>query len=69
MTTPSNNIKPWFWGKNFWAAIFSIASVYPDDPDKEQIKYTKLYLLSLRKTLPCGSCRESYTRVESRQAF
>jgi len=55
-----HNIKPCFWGKKYWGSIFAIAAVYPQVPDYEYVSHVKMFLLSLRKVLPCASCRESY---------
>jgi hypothetical protein len=62
-----NNIKPCFWGKKFWGTIFSMVAVYPNNPSKEYIKSVKYFFLSLKETLPCTSCRESYTIFISEQ--
>jgi hypothetical protein len=65
MVLEMNNIKPCFWGKKYWGTIFSMAAVYPENPDKKYIKSVKAFLLSLRETLPCSGCRESYTLFTS----
>jgi hypothetical protein len=61
MSLEMNNIKPCFWGKKYWGTLFSMAAVYPNNPDQEYIKSVRAFLLSWRKTLPCSGCRESYT--------
>ena len=65
MVLEMNNIKPCFWGKKYWGTLFSMAAVYPTNPDKDYIKSVRLFLLSLRNTLPCSGCRESYTNFTS----
>lgn len=61
MVLEMNNIKPCFWGKKYWGSLFSMAAVYPHDPDVEYIKSVRAFLSSWKKTLPCSGCRESYT--------
>jgi hypothetical protein len=65
MAIEMNNIKPCFWGKKYWGTIFSMAAVYPDNPDKEYIKNIRMFLISLKKTLPCSGCRSSYANFTS----
>jgi len=64
-TNNINNIKPCFWGKKYWGTMFSMAAVYPDNPDIEYIKSIRMYFVSLRNTLPCAGCRISYTNFTS----
>lgn len=65
MSLEMNNIKPCFWGKKYWGALFSMTAVYPNNPDVEYIKSVRSFLLSWRQTLPCMGCRESYTNFSS----
>lgn len=60
-----NNIKPCFWGKKYWGSIYSMAAVYPNNPNKEYIESIRMFFLSLRHTLPCEGCRISYTNFTS----
>jgi len=62
MVIEINNIKPCFWGKKYWGTIFSMVAVYPEIADKDYIKNTQMFFISLKKTLPCASCRESYSQ-------
>jgi hypothetical protein len=57
------NIKPCWWGPNFWYSIFSIAATYPDKPDPKIIESTKNYFISLKLLLPCEGCRNSYATL------
>ena len=57
-----NNIKPCWWGPNFWQAMFDIAAVYPEKADKNMMENTQAYFKSLQFLLPCSGCRESYTK-------
>jgi hypothetical protein len=61
MVLEMNNIKPCFWGKKYWGGLYSMAAVYPKNPDIEYIKSVRALLLSWKKTLPCAGCRESYS--------
>ena len=61
MSLEMNNIKPCFWGKKYWGTIFSMCAVYPNNPTKEYIVSARTFLLSLKNTLPCSGCRESYS--------
>ena len=65
MSLEMNNIKPCFWGKKYWGVLFSMAAVYPKNPDAEYIKHIKSFLASWKKTLPCSGCRESYINFSS----
>jgi len=60
-----NNIKPYFWGPHFWETLFSICALYPDNPNKNFINSTKMYMISLKELLPCMSCRKSYEKFSS----
>lgn len=62
MVLEMNNIKPCFWGKKYWGTLFSMAAVYPKNPDPEYIKSVRAFLLSWKKMLPCAGCRESYAK-------
>ncbi len=57
----NNNIKPFLWGPNFWAAIFNFTAVYPENADSKIIESTRNYFLSLKLLLPCESCRSSFS--------
>ncbi len=63
----SNGIKTSFWGPHAWNFLFStIAGSYPikyDNKDKNHQKILKSFINmfnSLKETLPCIYCRESY---------
>lgn len=67
LTELTHNIKPCFWGSKFWGTIFSMCATYPDEPSQSFIKSIKMYLISLRDLLPCGSCRVSYRIFSSEE--
>lgn len=54
------NIKPWWWGPNIWAFMYSFIAVYPERPDIKVMDGAKLFFLSLKSLIPCESCRISY---------
>jgi hypothetical protein len=65
----SNGIKTSFWGPNAWNFLFSaIAGTYPikyDINDKSHQKKVKSFIQlfnSLKETLPCIYCRQSYSK-------
>lgn len=57
-----SNIKPVYWGSNYWKTMFSFAAVYPNNPDDEYINSIKYFFTSLKKLIPCTSCLESYNK-------
>lgn len=64
----TNGIKTSFWGPPAWAFLFStIMGAYPvrvDPSNKEHAKTVKSFqgmFASLKQTLPCSFCRQSYT--------
>jgi hypothetical protein len=65
----TSGIKTAFWGPHAWNFLFSaIAGSYPvkynaADPDHQRRAKGFLQLFtSLKETLPCGYCRQSYGR-------
>lgn len=69
MATSTGGIKTSFWGPHAWAFLFSmIAGSYPVRVNPSNSDHTKMVrahvaiLKSLRYTLPCRLCRESYSR-------
>lgn len=65
----TNGIKTSFWGPHAWAFLFSsIAGAYPvryNPRNEAHVKIMKSFqslVNSLRLTLPCVYCRESYSR-------
>ncbi len=64
-----NGIKTSFWGPHAWNFLFSsIAGTYPnkfDPKDPSHIRKLKGFtqmINSLKETLPCIYCRQSYTK-------
>ena len=47
------------WGPSIWHYLHTMSFNYPVNPTKEDKKYYKESILSLRYTLPCKYCREN----------
>lgn len=65
--TNNTGIKTSFWGPHAWAFLFStIAGSFPSRVDQKNPKHTQkvrayvAMLRSLKHTLPCEYCRDSY---------
>lgn len=68
MSNQNNGIRTSFWGPNAWNFLFStIAGTYPikyDKNNKDQQQKVKGFIQlfnSLKHTLPCRYCRESFS--------
>lgn len=59
------NIKPYWWGPNFWSSMYSFAAVYPERPEPKVMESAKLFFLGLKNLIPCETCRISYNNFIS----
>jgi len=50
------------WGPSTWLFLHTISFNYPLHPTKEQKKYYKDFIYSLRNILPCKYCRQNLTK-------
>lgn len=50
------------WGPSGWVFLHSIAQRYPKIPNDEDKMKAKNFYNSMDVLLPCGKCRESYTK-------
>ncbi len=68
------------WGPCLWFFLHIMSFNYPVNPTKDNKKYYKRFLLTLRHILPCRYCRENITKnldilpptkdkFESRESF
>lgn len=69
-----------FWGKLMWTMLHTISFNYPVEPTEIDKDHYHDFLMSLKFTLPCKSCRENYAKnlealdysrdcLESRKTF
>jgi hypothetical protein len=54
------NIKPFLWGPKIWGTIFSIVTIYPDEPSADYMNATIDLFKSFEYLIPCNQCRLSY---------
>lgn len=59
------SLPPEYWGKSFWNMMYSVAYTYPSKPTQTQKNAAISFYSSLRKLIPCESCREHYTKLLS----
>lgn len=52
-------LEPEFWGPNFWFVIESVI-LSMDLYDANSVESTYLFIISLKHTLPCPTCRNHY---------
>jgi hypothetical protein len=60
MSNKRINIDSNIWGPKAWFFIDTIILSYPDNPNYEDIKIFKQFILSLEKLLPCEKCRKHF---------
>lgn len=48
------------WGPSLWHSLHTISFNYPENPSKNEKKYYKCFIESLKHTLPCRYCRENF---------
>ncbi len=56
------NFEPTIWGPHAWFFLETITMAYPENPDKEDIKNTKMFFNSLQYVIPCEKCRKNYNK-------
>jgi len=57
-----NGLSTKKWGPGAWIILHSCAQRYPRNPTEEDKKCYKSFYYNLQYTLPCGKCKESYTK-------
>lgn len=62
----ANGFAPEYWGPSMWRVIHMIAATYPVRPTHRDKVYFFNFYTSLKRVLPCGGCRESYSEMISR---
>ena len=64
-SSPSSrkDLEPKVWGEWFWMSMYSVAHSYPITANSKDIKAAKDFYTSLQYLLPCGACRDEYTKV------
>jgi len=60
MSNKRINIDSNIWGPKAWFFIDTIILSYPNNPNYEDIKIYKDFILSLEKLLPCEKCRKHF---------
>jgi hypothetical protein len=60
MSNKRINIDSNIWGPKAWFFIDTIILSYPNNPNYEDIKIFKQFILSLEKLLPCEKCRKHF---------
>ena len=60
MSNKRINIDSNIWGPKAWFFIDTIILSYPNNPNYEDIKIYKEFILSLEKLLPCEKCRKHF---------
>lgn len=61
----TNGFAPEYWGPGLWRAIHLAAATYPLRPTHTDKSAMHDFLKSLKHVLPCGGCRQEYTRLIS----
>lgn len=56
-----NGFQTKVWGPMLWVVLHLISLNYPMNPTSQQKKDYRRFFLLLRRVLPCGACRKSYT--------
>jgi len=57
-----NGLSTKMWGPGAWIILHSSAQRYPKNPTEQDKKCFKSFYVNLSYTLPCGACKESYTK-------
>lgn len=55
--------QPDDWGPQFWFVMHTVAFYYPQSPTVEDMRSAQHFFESLRKLLPCRSCRNHYKQL------
>ena len=50
------------WGPSAWVFLHSVAQRYPRNPTEEDKNNYRNFYENIENMLPCGKCRESYTK-------
>ena len=53
-------MDPNFWGPHLWIFLHTVAMNYPSTPNKEDIRNTHNFLVSLSHIIPCSVCRDHF---------
>lgn len=56
-----NGFQTKVWGPMLWVVLHLISLNYPMNPTNQHKRDYRTFFLVLRKVLPCGACRNSYT--------
>lgn len=57
-----NGLSTKRWGPGAWILLHSAAQRYPKNPTEDDKRCFKAFYTNLKYTLPCGKCKESYTK-------
>jgi hypothetical protein len=50
------------WGPLIWSMLHIMSFNYPNKPTKEDKEHYMSFVLSLKYVLPCGKCRENFSK-------
>jgi len=56
-----NGLSTKRWGPGAWVLLHSAAQRYPKEPSSDDKRCFKSFFTNLKYTLPCGTCKKSYT--------
>jgi len=48
------------WARPLWIFLYTILSMYPDNPSQETQQYLYNFLIALQAIMPCNSCAEHF---------
>jgi len=50
------------WGPSMWKSLHATTFGYPENPTPRHKQEYKVFFTSIKDTLPCSYCRESYAK-------